>query len=152
VRRIFCILRAFRIFKAAQGLQVCCSVLQCVAVCCSVLQCAIVCCSASHFPHSPRLSHFQGRTGAAGVMQCVVVGWLQCVAVCCSELFAVYCSVLQCVAVCRIFRILRALFSGPHRSCRCVAVGNTHCNTHTATHTLQHGNLVRSLLRSLDSR
>jgi len=26
-------------------LQVCCSVLQCVAVCCSVLQCVAVCCS-----------------------------------------------------------------------------------------------------------
>jgi len=26
-------------------LQVCCSVLQCIAVCCSVLQCVAVCCS-----------------------------------------------------------------------------------------------------------
>jgi len=28
-----------------QQMEVCCSVLQCVAVCCSVLQCVAVCCS-----------------------------------------------------------------------------------------------------------
>ena len=62
-------------------LNLCCSVLQCVAVCCSVLQCVAVRCSA---------------------LQCVVVCcMLQCVA-CCSVLqsVAVCCSVLQCVAVC----------------------------------------------------
>jgi len=56
-----------------QSLNVCCSVMQCVAVCCSVLLCVVVCCSV-----------------------------LQCVAECCSVLqcVAVCCSVLQCVAVC----------------------------------------------------
>ena len=53
--------------------QVCCSVLQCVAVCCRVLQCVAECCSV-----------------------------LQCVAVCCSVLqcVAVCCSMLQCVVLC----------------------------------------------------
>ena len=47
--------------------QMCASVLQCVAVCCSVIQCDAVCCS---------------------VLQCVAVccSVLQCVAVCCSVL------------------------------------------------------------------
>ena len=62
-------------------LQVCCSVLQCVAVCCSVLQ----------------------RGADADVYadkQMPLASVLQCVAVCCSVLqcVAVCCCVLQCVA------------------------------------------------------
>jgi len=68
---------------AIAGLEVCCSVLQCVAVRCSVLQCVAVCCSV--------LRHCWPR----GVWQCVTIycsvlrrcwhrGVLQFVAVCCS--------------------------------------------------------------------
>jgi len=80
-------------------IEVCCSVLQCVAVFYSVLQCVAMCCN---------------------VLQCVAVCWtrscastssLRCVAVCCSVLqcVAVCCSVLQCVAVCcsEFYKILR---------------------------------------------
>ena len=37
-----------RIIVAGFPLQVCCSVLQCVAMCCSVLLCVAVCCSVLH--------------------------------------------------------------------------------------------------------
>ena len=62
---------------------VCGSVMQCIAVCCSVLQCAAVCCSVL----------------LCAAVYCVVS---QCAAVCCSVLqcAAVCCSVLQCAAVC----------------------------------------------------
>ena len=61
-------------------LQVCCSVLQCVAVCCRVMHYVAVCCS---------------------VLQCLRQVTYKC-AVCCSVLqcVAVCCIVLQCVAVC----------------------------------------------------
>ena len=67
-------LTEFGFMSTTSKVQLCCSVLQCVAVCCSVLRCVAVCCS---------------------VLQCVAV----CVAVCCSVLqcVAVCCSVLQCV-------------------------------------------------------
>ena len=56
-------------------LQMCCSVLQCIAVCCSVLQFVVVRCS---------------------VLQCVAV----CCSVCCKVLqcTAECCNVLQCAA------------------------------------------------------
>jgi len=76
--------------KVYGALNLCCSVLQCVAVCCSVLQCAAVCCSA-----------------------------LQCVAVCCSVLqcVAVCCRVLQCAAVC--CSVLQSFGVSLHHNLQC---------------------------------
>jgi len=75
------------------ALEVCCSVLQCVAVCCSVLQCVVVCCIV-----------LQCVAACCIVLQCVALHGtvLQCNAVCCSVLqcVAVCCSVLQSCAVC----------------------------------------------------
>ena len=96
-----------------QFVEVCCSVLQCVAECCRVSQCVEVCCN---------------------VLECVGVCWsvlecvavrcsvLQCVAVCGSvlECVGVCCSVLQCVAVC--YCVLQ-----------CVAVTLQHTATRRAT-------------------
>jgi len=73
-------------------------VLQCVAAwaCCSALQCVALCCSTSH---SSR--HRNDATYHAVFERSASL----CVAVCCSvltpECVAVYCSALQCVAVCR---------------------------------------------------
>jgi len=62
----------------AASLQICCSVLQCIAVCCSVLQCVAVCYS---------------------VLQCVAVCWRSSL-ISRKTTMCVVCSVLQCVAVC----------------------------------------------------
>ena len=64
-------------------LEVCCSVLRCVAVCCSVLQCVAVCCSALRCNKSQKMRVVGDSTW------CMV---LQRVAVCCD--------VLQRVVVC----------------------------------------------------
>ena len=91
--------------------EVCCSVLQCVALCCSVLQCGL-------YPNWHPLPAYPSLLIAVccSVVQCVAV-WcsvMQCIAVwshlrpayplvlCCSvlQLFAECCSVVQCVAVC----------------------------------------------------
>jgi len=66
--------------EADRCVEVCCSVLQCVAVCCTgVLHCVALCCS--------------------------VLQW--CVAVCCSGVLqcvaVVCCSVLQYTVCCRVF-------------------------------------------------
>jgi len=80
--------------RVLQGVAGCCSVLQCVAVCRSVSQCVAVCCSDGISETwidviSPSIY---------SVLQCV----FRYVAVCCSVLqyVAVCCSVLQCVVVC----------------------------------------------------
>ena len=92
---------------------VCCSVLQCVAVWCCVLQCVAVCCSVFTVAPAPPVCVHMRRNSRM----------LQCVAVCCSvrqcftptflcvyaEVFtcvAVYCSLLQGVAVCSLERAL----------------------------------------------
>jgi len=71
-------------------------VLPCVAVCCSVLQCVAVCCSVLQSNVVSR------RVSACSTSQSVRVFFV--CAVCGSALalqyVAVYCSVLQCVAVC----------------------------------------------------
>ena len=41
-------------FTRAAAVEVCCSVLQCVAVCCSVLQCVAVCCSVCSYKRDLR--------------------------------------------------------------------------------------------------
>ena len=84
-------------------IEVCCSVLQCVAVCCSVLQCVAV------------------------SLQCVAVccSVLQCVAVCCGELqrVAVCCSVLQCSSVLQcLLQCITVCCSVLQRVFQCVAV------------------------------
>ena len=105
-------------------LQVCRSVLQCVAVCCGVLQCVAK----------------ESMTGSMKVLQCVAVCCciLQCAAVCCSNLqcvdvccsalqcVAVCCSVLQCVAVCCREFVLQRAYDGLYENAadvfQCVAV------------------------------
>ena len=112
--------------QVLHGLQVCCSVLQCVAVWWSVLRCVAVCCSVLQCVAGPIcksvishawMSHvliewwmfschwgrsYMGCKCVASVLKCVAVccSALQCVAVCCSMLqwVAVRCNVLQCVA------------------------------------------------------
>jgi len=86
-----------------QCVAVCCSVLKCVAVCCSVLQCVAVywIYASTRCP----MSHIEWIMFAVrcSVLQCV----LQCVAVCCSQYAMSYISywmnhvrsALQCVAV-----------------------------------------------------
>jgi len=105
-------------------LEVCCSVLQCVAVFCGVLQCVAVCCSVLHEVFSYCVCLFRRPFVDAGFQRRVAVCCrvLQCVAVCCSVLqgvagcrcvlrcgavccgvlqgVAVYCAVVQCVVVC----------------------------------------------------
>ena len=74
-------------------LQVCCSVLQCVAVCCSVLQCVTVWCSVS-----------QSVAVCCSVKSVVLPCVAECVAVCVALCVAVSCSVcgneLQRVEMC----------------------------------------------------
>ena len=76
----------------SMGLQVCCSVLQCVAVCYSVLQCVAVCCgdhvSWSLYGFAGLLSVLQCVAAHGSLRPCVLVSlWvLQCVAVCCGVL------------------------------------------------------------------
>jgi len=99
------------------ALEVCCSVLQCVAVCCSVLQCVAVCCSVLgcvlqcvaaallDFSHSPLAIAKPYSMPLKTLPTCVVVRVLQCVLQCVvlwllRTVGAVCCSVLQCVAVC----------------------------------------------------
>jgi len=105
--------------RRAQCVAVCCSVLQCV--CCnvialarrflenasrelrSVLQCVAVCYNVCVAMSSRLARRFLGNVSYK-VLQCVAV-WcsvLQCGAVCCSvvQCVAVWCSVLQCGAVC----------------------------------------------------
>jgi len=76
-----------------QCVAVCCSEMLCDAVCCSVLQCVVLCCS----EHSLLL--VLGAHGTGAMLQCVVLccSVLQCVAVrCCAmQCVAVYCIVLQ---------------------------------------------------------
>jgi len=167
--------------SALQRVAVCsvrCSVLQCVAVCCSVLQCVAVCCSVLQFVAMTRALFFQRRVSALqshhvflNEQHSIAIFYrlndLHCVAVCCSVLqfIAVYCSVLQCVAVCDTTRALffQEKFSALHSLYTIFRFVNarghveiwyfakaqwtlqhtaTHCNTlqHTATHcnTLQH--------------
>ena len=83
-RRVLChVLEMCPVASCLRNVQVCCSVLWCVAVLCCVLWCVVVCCS---------------------VVQCVAVlcSVLWCVAVCFSvfQCVAVCCSVLQCCVVC----------------------------------------------------
>jgi len=89
--------------SALQCVAVCCSALQCVAVCCTVLQCGAVCCSSLKCV-AVCCRSLQCAAVCCSVLQCVTVycSALQCVAVCCSALqcVAVWCTVLQCVAVC----------------------------------------------------
>ena len=111
----------FKKLKKSSGshsteMQVCCSVLQCVAVCCSVLQYVAVCCSVlqcvaeccSFLKNAKKgsgtirqrckrvavccCSVLQGVAGCCSVLQCVVT----CVATC----VVVRCSVLQCDSEC----------------------------------------------------
>jgi len=94
------------------GLQVCCSVLQCVAVCCSVLRCVAVCCGVL-------------LQLAAGSTMCCSELWS--VAACCSMLQSVVTAQQQaayCVAVC--CRVLQRAaefcykLSRQHMCCRVV--------------------------------
>jgi len=79
--------------------EVCCSVLQCVAVCCRYVA---VCCSVLHVAA-------QEKREDASPLLCLYTLMLKCVLVCCNVLWcvagvlqcvAVCCSVLQCVAAC----------------------------------------------------
>ena len=75
--------------------------LQCAAACCSVLWCVAVCSSAMLQMRVRRIVIVVKKVLCCSVLQCV----LQCVAVCwqcdavCWQCVAVFCSVLQCVAV-----------------------------------------------------
>ena len=73
-------------------LQVCCSVLQCVAVCCSVLQCVAVCCSSAHT--FKRDLHSYSRCGCCDAGR-IIHHHVLCVCVC----VCVYVCVCVCVCV-----------------------------------------------------
>jgi len=148
-------------------MQVCCSVLQCVAVCvvvccsvlvvcCIVLQCVAVCCS---------WLQLQCDEMCCNVLQCVAASCCECGTVCCrvwnkfiilGEQTHDYSSVLRCVAVCGISYWANT-FTTVYCTC---STGNlshtlqhtaTRCNTlqHTATHcnTLQHTATHRNILQ-----
>jgi len=79
-----------------------CSVLQCVTVCCSVLQCVVVCCSLQGSQRIETLGHnLCVCTACACVFKyvCMIIRNYVCV--------AVRCSVLQCVAICKVIRRLK---------------------------------------------
>jgi len=85
------------------ALEVCCSVLQCVAVCRDTLQRTATHCNTRQHTatHGNTLQHTSSASSGShdwGDMWSV----LQCVVVCCSvqQCVAVRCSALQCVAVC----------------------------------------------------
>jgi len=101
----------------------------CVAVCCSALQCVAVyysvSCFKSDIPYSrPRLLHpIRFVVVGGGCQTKVYCSALQCVAVCCSVLqyVAVRCSALQCTPA---YPVSHQLFHirGPDCFIRCVAV------------------------------
>ena len=74
-------------WSTSSVLQICCSVLQCVAVCCSVLQCVAACCK-DLLCVAVRFSVLQGVAGCCCVLQRVAAccSVLQHVAACCSIL------------------------------------------------------------------
>jgi len=84
--------------------EICCSMLQCVAVCCTVLRCGAVCCSVLHCAAlccSGTTLRCLDLGGLAKISEDSLVRW-RSVAVCCGvvQCVAVWCSVLQRVAAC----------------------------------------------------